>query len=92
MTGKANKTMTNFERIGANLQYLSRDEREATVNFMHSCECCCRSPRAMHNSCDHCAIEAAHRMMLAKFADAAREPENYTGTAYIETKEVDIND
>lgn len=57
--------MTKFEQIGCNYQYESDTKEEALHNFQHSCYCCCM--KGMRIECDHCAIEVAHKHVVASF-------------------------
>lgn len=57
--------MTKFEQIGISYQVESRTKEEALRNFQHSCYCCCM--RGMRIECNHCAIEAAHKHLIAAF-------------------------
>lgn len=58
--------MTKFEQIGVNLQYTAITKEVAQQKFTRSCECCCN--KGMHIDCDRCAIETAHKLVIASFA------------------------
>ena len=57
--------MCKFETIGVERQYESASKYEADRNFRISCNICCN--RGIHLSCDKCAIEVAHSLMVATF-------------------------
>ena len=57
--------MTKFEQVGVNMQYDSITKEEAQQKFSRSCDCCCN--RGMRISCDICAIETAHKLVVATF-------------------------
>lgn len=57
--------MTKFEQIGVSYQYDAQTKEEANRSFKYSCNCCCN--RGMHISCDHCAIECVHNLVIASF-------------------------
>ena len=57
--------MTKFEQIGVNMQYESETREKAIKKFSRSCECCCT--KGMHISCDMCAIETVHKLVMASF-------------------------
>lgn len=57
--------MTKFEQVGVNMQYDSTTKEMAQKKFSRSCECCCN--RGMHINCDMCAIETAHKLVMATF-------------------------
>ena len=57
--------MTKFEQVGANYQYSANTKEDAGRSFRYSCRCCCE--RGMHIDCDHCAIAAAHDLVVAAF-------------------------
>lgn len=59
--------MTKFEQIGVNRQYNSDSIDEANSTFNNSCTLCCM--KGLHIDCRHCAIEAAHALVVATFAD-----------------------
>lgn len=53
--------MTKFEQVGVNYQYDAQSKEEANRSFKYSCNC------GMHISCDHCAIEYVHNLVIASF-------------------------
>ena len=57
--------MTKFEQIGVNMQYDAETKEIAQQKFSRSCECCCC--KGMHIKCDMCAIETAHKLVMASF-------------------------
>ena len=57
--------MTKFEQVGVNLQYDSPTKEVAQEKFSRSCECCCN--KGMHIECNTCAIETAHKLVMASF-------------------------
>lgn len=57
--------MTKFEQVGVNMQYDSETKEIAQQKFSRSCECCCT--RGMQIKCEHCAIETAHKLVIASF-------------------------
>lgn len=59
--------MTKFEQVGVNYQYAAETKAEANKSFKHSCDCCCN--KGIRIDCDHCAIEQAHSLVIAHFAD-----------------------
>lgn len=65
--------MTKFETIGVSYQVESRTKEEALHNFQHSCYVCCM--RGMHIECARCAIEAAHKHLIAAFETKSKAEE-----------------
>ena len=59
--------MTNFERVGVNLQLDSHNVEEAKEKFAHSCECCCSTGR--YSDCNRCSISYTHTLIMAYFND-----------------------
>ena len=57
--------MTKFEQVGVNMQYDSTTKGMAQQKFSQSCECCCC--KGMQIKCDNCAIETAHKLVMASF-------------------------
>ena len=57
--------MTKFEQVGVNIQYESDSKEIAQKKFSRSCECYCN--KGMHIKCDMCAIETAHKLVMATF-------------------------
>ena len=57
--------MTKFEQVGVNMQYDSATKEIANQMFSRSCECCCN--KGLYIRCDRCAIETAHRLVIATF-------------------------
>lgn len=64
---KGGNTMTKFETVGVNYQYEANSIHEANKKYAYSCNCCCS--KGIHLSCEHCAIEQAHNMVVAYFND-----------------------
>lgn len=58
-------SMTKFEQVGVNMQYDSETKEVAQQKFSRSCECCCC--KGMQIKCDNCAIETAHKLVMASF-------------------------
>lgn len=63
--------MTKFEQIGIHYQYEANTKQEALRNFQYSCYCCCM--RGMRIECDKCAIEIAHKHVVAAFECKGKE-------------------
>lgn len=63
--------MTKFEQVGVNMQYDTTTKEEAKRKFARSCECCCS--KGLHIKCDRCAIETAHKLVVASFETKERE-------------------
>ena len=63
--GKGIYIMTKFEQVGVNMQYDSATKEIAIKRFTRSCDCCCH--RGMKIDCDKCAIDVAHKLMVASF-------------------------
>ena len=63
--------MTKFEQVGVNMQYGAITREIASQKFSRSCECCCN--RGLRIDCDKCAIETAHRLVIASFETERRE-------------------
>lgn len=62
--------MTKFEQVGINMQMSCGSIYEANRKFEYSCEvCCCRG---INIQCDHCAIEATHKMVVAALEPARK--------------------
>lgn len=59
--------MTKFETIGMSIQYNAYSKEYAVQRFNQSCDICCN--RGMFIKCDQCAINAAHRLVVATFDD-----------------------
>lgn len=59
--------MLKFEQVGVNRQYNSDSTDEANALFNNSCTLCCM--KGIHLDCKHCAIEAAHALVVAIFTD-----------------------
>lgn len=57
--------MTKFEQVGVNMQYEAPTIEIAQRKFSRSCECCCN--KGMRIKCEHCAIETAHKLVVASF-------------------------
>ena len=57
--------MTKFEQVGVNMQYDSATKEMAIKKFSRSCECCCS--KGLQIKCDRCAIETAHKLVIASF-------------------------
>ena len=57
--------MTKFEQVGVNMQYDSATKEIAHRTFSRSCECCC--VKGLQIKCDKCAIETAHKLVMASF-------------------------
>ena len=57
--------MTKFEQVGVNIQYDAPTKEIALKRFSRSCECCCN--KGMQIKCDVCAIETAHKLVVATF-------------------------
>ena len=51
-----------FQTIGCEKQYNSLTKEEANKCFEISCTLC--TSRGLHIDCDHCAIKAAHEMVI----------------------------
>lgn len=59
--------ITKFEQIGVNLQQESYTIDEAVNKFDNSCNiCCCKGIRL---ECNKCAINYAHKLVVACLAD-----------------------
>ena len=57
--------MSKFEQVGVNMQYEASTKEIAIQKFSRSCDCCCN--KGLHINCDRCAIETAHRLVIASF-------------------------
>ena len=57
--------MTKFEQVGVNMQYDAPTKEVAQQKFSRSCECCCN--KGMRINCNRCAIETAHKLVMASF-------------------------
>lgn len=57
--------MTKFEQVGVSMQYSSATKEIAQKKFSRSCECCCCKGMAIR--CEVCAIETAHKLVIASF-------------------------
>lgn len=65
--------MTNFERIGVELQQDCESAYEAKRTFSYSCRLC--NLKGLRIECDRCAIRYNHNMMLGVFRDIEEEKE-----------------
>lgn len=57
--------MTKFETVGVNMQYEAETKEIAQQKFSRSCDCCCY--KGMKIDCDRCAIDTAHKLVMASF-------------------------
>ena len=69
--GKGETDMTKFEQVGVNMQYDSTTKEMAQQKFSRSCDCCCH--KGMHIECDNCAIDVAHKLVMAYFENGTEE-------------------
>ena len=69
--------MTKFETIGTALQLSAISAENADERFAYSCEICCN--RGLCIECRTCAIEGAHRVVLAAFEAASGKVSNSGG-------------